>query len=171
MSMEHNPGTMNEKIDDKKLSNARTSKQCNDKEMKTSNQKSMESFQNGFFTWEENDGKGDCMPLVFMEINPDMMDNKIDEAKLSNALHRLVDFELRCYFTDEDVTDLLRMYDGNVEVVKQKMRDIVSDMIGWARAEREQEKDIIGFVDKNRVIHTRKILDPSIVSSRGLKYS
>ena len=38
----------------------------------------------------------------------------------------------------------------------------------------EQEQNVnkrrtsIGFVDKNRVIHTRKILDPSIVSSGDL---
>lgn len=128
--MEHNPDTMDKKIDDKSLSSACTYKQCNDKEMKTSKQEPMESFPNAFLTLEENDGKGNCMSLVLMEQSHDMKDKKFDDAKLSNALHQLVDFDLRCYFTDDDVTDLLIKYDANVDVVKQQMRDIISDMIG-----------------------------------------
>ena len=129
-NMEHNPYTMDKKIDDKSLSSACTSKQCNDKEMKTSTQEPMESFPKGFLTLEENDGKGNCAYLVLMKESHDMKDKKLDDAKLSNALHQLVDFDLRCYFTDDDVTDLLIKYDANVEVVKQQMRDIISDMIG-----------------------------------------
>ena len=90
----------------------------------------MESFPKGFLTLEENDGKGNCAYLVLMKESHDMKDKKLDDAKLSNALHQLVDFDLRCYFTDDDVTDLLIKYDANVEVVKQQMRDIISDMIG-----------------------------------------
>lgn len=171
-NMEHNPDTMDKKIDDKSLSSACTYKQCNDKEMKTSKQEPMESFPNGFLTLEENDGKGNCMSLVLMKESHDMKDKKFDDAKLSNALHQLVDFDLRCYFTDDDVTDLLIKYDANVDVVKQQMRDIISDMIGWSRTEREHNRRTSsGLVDKHKGHTYEKDMTPSIVSSRGLKNS
>jgi len=60
-----------------------------------------------------------------MEHN-DTMGKKIDDAKLSNALHQLDDFELRWFFTDDQVTSLLKKYDGNIEVVKQHMKEMMA---------------------------------------------
>jgi hypothetical protein len=58
-----------------------------------------------------------------MDDDSDMMGMKFDAAQISNGLHQLAEFELRPFFTDDEVTSLLKKYDWNVEVVRQQMKE------------------------------------------------